>query len=174
MQAGSPAGLTGPLGDAAKRLASHARAANLVLFLGAGVSMGAGLQSWQALISELARKAERPIQGVERLGELDVRDQDLWGDDLEIIPMMRPPSGARPSVDDVAVAARSLDILLDQIALLATDVSTFLLDSTYESMLDEEERQLASDLRSAAKHARAGTGPVAMRLNHLFSQLGGQ
>ena len=61
-----------------KNLADHARDGNLVLFVGAGVSMGAGLSSWSELIEGLAaegRKAnDKPLDG-ERLLALDVRDQ---------------------------------------------------------------------------------------------------
>ena len=38
----------------AKRLAQHARESNLVLFLGAGVSMGCGLPNWDGLLNALA------------------------------------------------------------------------------------------------------------------------
>ncbi|MFT6397136.1 MAG: hypothetical protein ACJAYU_001882 [Bradymonadia bacterium] len=41
----------------AERLATHARAGNLVLFAGAGVSMAAGLPGWAELLIELAKEA---------------------------------------------------------------------------------------------------------------------
>ncbi len=37
-----------------KRLAQHARDGDLVLFLGAGVSMGCGLPNWDGLLNALA------------------------------------------------------------------------------------------------------------------------
>lgn len=40
----------------AERLAGHARRGNLVVFLGAGVSMGAGLPGWGDLLAALARE----------------------------------------------------------------------------------------------------------------------
>lgn len=45
------------LGDAARHLGAHARAGDLVLFIGAGVSMPAGLPSWTGLLDELAEAA---------------------------------------------------------------------------------------------------------------------
>lgn len=45
------------LEESASALAKHARAGQLVLFLGAGVGRGAGLPLWEELLDELARKA---------------------------------------------------------------------------------------------------------------------
>lgn len=60
----------------AARLAGLARADNLVLFLGAGVSAAAGLPAWQALIDRLAVElpdAQRPEDA--SLRSFDLRDQ---------------------------------------------------------------------------------------------------
>ncbi|MGE4428348.1 MAG: SIR2 family protein, partial [Solirubrobacteraceae bacterium] len=58
----------------ARRLAAHARAGRLVPFVGAGVSMGAGLPSWVGLLDELI--AEAGMEGDrEALGRLDLRDR---------------------------------------------------------------------------------------------------
>lgn len=46
--------LDGPMRSRAARLAEHARRGNLVLFLGAGASRGAGLPLWSQLLEELA------------------------------------------------------------------------------------------------------------------------
>ena len=58
-----------------ERLASEARAGNLVLFIGAGVSMGAGLLSWDGLIEQLRKESNSRDIDLDRFAKLDVRDQ---------------------------------------------------------------------------------------------------
>lgn len=58
----------------AKRLAAAVRRRDAVLFLGAGVSAGAGLPAWQGLLDSLAAELG-PGVPIERLRRLDVRDQ---------------------------------------------------------------------------------------------------
>jgi len=61
-------------GDAIKigmDLAEHARRGRLVLFVGAGVSAGAGLPQWTTLLERLAAKLDLPRQELESLGALD-------------------------------------------------------------------------------------------------------
>ena len=69
------AALLGPeLQERVVALAAHARAGRLVPFVGAGVSMGAGLPSWVGLLDELiadaGMEADRPA-----LDRLDLRDR---------------------------------------------------------------------------------------------------
>ncbi|KAI9031193.1 SIR2-like domain-containing protein [Hyaloraphidium curvatum] len=61
----------------AERLAGTAQRRDLVLFLGAGVSAGAGLPMWNALIEQLAAPLGMDASYRERLRALDVRDQAL-------------------------------------------------------------------------------------------------
>lgn len=61
--------------DAAAAIAQRARSGNLVLFIGAGVSAGAGLPTWQALLEDLAEKAGFGEQERAALSALDPRDQ---------------------------------------------------------------------------------------------------
>lgn len=57
----------------ARRLAKEANHSQLVLFLGAGVSAGAGLPVWEGLLSDIARIAG--FEDLKRLKKEDERDQ---------------------------------------------------------------------------------------------------
>jgi hypothetical protein len=57
----------------AQRLASEATHSQLVLFLGAGVSAGAGLPIWQGLLHDIAKLAG--LENLDRLDSEDERDQ---------------------------------------------------------------------------------------------------
>lgn len=63
------------LRDAVARLASLARADQLVLFVGGGVSMGAGLPSWSQLMDRLATEAGLPDDQRSSFAALDELDQ---------------------------------------------------------------------------------------------------
>lgn len=63
------------LESAATSLAEQARSGRLVLFLGAGVSAGAGLPTWQGLIDRLAAEAGLDAESLLRLRRMDLRDQ---------------------------------------------------------------------------------------------------
>ena len=71
-----PTDLTDTLRNDAQRLADHALRGELALFLGAGVSMAAGLPSWGRLINELATRAGMSTDERAALSELrSVLDQ---------------------------------------------------------------------------------------------------
>ena len=69
------ADLTPELLEAASALAGRARLTELVLFLGAGVSVGAGLPLWQKLIDDLASATGMSEPDLKRLRGFDRRDQ---------------------------------------------------------------------------------------------------
>lgn len=60
--------------DVARRLAERARNRNLVVFVGAGASIGAGLPSWKGLLQTLADTAELDPAEAKQLAALDARD----------------------------------------------------------------------------------------------------
>jgi hypothetical protein len=63
-----------PLGDPfalGQELAAYARRGRLVLFVGAGVSAGAGLPQWEALLEQLAARAGLSGHDLANLGHLD-------------------------------------------------------------------------------------------------------
>ena len=97
--------------------------------------------------------------------------EELWGDELDIVAIAPQPSKG-PSAADVSAAARDLDRFLDHVGLLAADVTSFLLDPTYASMLDDEERALSKELAEAAFLVKGGSGPIAKRLQEQFARLG--
>jgi hypothetical protein len=63
------------LAHAASAIAERARSGNLVLFIGAGVSAGAGLPTWQTLLDDLAQGAGFREEERVALRGLDPRDQ---------------------------------------------------------------------------------------------------
>lgn len=71
----SSAGLKPELVATAIRLAAEAKAGNLVVFVGAGVSATAGLPAWQSLLDDVAQRVGYTPAEIARLHELDVRDQ---------------------------------------------------------------------------------------------------
>ena len=68
--------------------------------------------------------------------------------------MLDRPSG-KPTARDFAIAGRQLDLVLDQICLASTDVSSFLLDPAYSEMLSEGEKQIANEIRSVLSAAES-------------------
>lgn len=67
--------LSQPLREAGDALASHAKAGNLVVFLGAGVSVAAGVPAWQQLLQQIGKDLGVPDADLEAMKHLDPRDQ---------------------------------------------------------------------------------------------------
>lgn len=67
-------GLSGDLRDVGRRLATRARTGRLVLFMGAGTGIGAGLPTWDELLRRLASRGRRSKADIRRLADLDARD----------------------------------------------------------------------------------------------------
>ncbi|KAA0098909.1 SIR2 family protein [Mycolicibacterium sp. P1-18] len=64
----------------------------------------------------------------------DQLEQELWADDLEVVPMLAIPYRE----DLLAEAARQLELFLDLVGYLSTTSAPFFLDSTYSSLSQEE------------------------------------
>lgn len=63
------------LHEEAQRLAGHAIENHLVLFIGAGISRGAGLPLWKDLLSHVAKESVTDNAATEELKTIDLRDQ---------------------------------------------------------------------------------------------------
>lgn len=107
------AALDAPLRREAKRLGDLAAGGQLVLFIGAGVSVGAGLPVWAEMLELLAEDAG--LTNVERqaLGSLDVRDRTRIIDARLALQQVRLGervadlfSGARPSLAHALLASQ--------------------------------------------------------------------
>jgi len=87
----------------------------------------------------------------------------LFEQDLNIVPVAEPD-------EDFDTAARRFEIFLDHLAYQAADVSPFLLDPTYSSMLDPAEQKEAELLLEVQEHLDAG--PIGMALRSVLSRFG--
>ena len=109
----------------------------------------------------LARGAGHGKLGTALLLESSPLLADLFDDDLHIESCSQP---APPDADRrlaVGEQVRRLELLLDRVALLACDASSYLLDPTYRSLLDTHEAELADCVGAAFALARSSSGPIA-------------
>ena len=65
-------------------------------------------------------------------------------------------------------ASRQLDIVLDRIGLLSADVTSFLLDDTYASMLDRHEETVRDDLLQLMGHLD-GSSPIDVQVREMLA-----
>ena len=99
--------------------------------------------------------------------------QELWGNDLNIVGIAkRPAPGTSEEEEDALIlkASRSLDIVLDRIALEAADVTAFLLDESYADMLDNEEQLLKKELLDLVGVLEAG-GPIGQQIRDMLASM---
>lgn len=88
----------------------------------------------------------------------DPLQEHLSGDVLHIVPMLdRAPDGRPLPIES---AARELDLVLDEIALRSADAAAFLLDQSYETLLESDELELRDALLAARRTAQLGTTPI--------------
>jgi hypothetical protein len=103
----------------------------------------------------------------------DRRLELLWGDVLHVVPMMEAsPSDA--TSEDARVAARQLDIVLDEVARRSADVTAFLLDPDYRSMLDPVEKRIARHLARMPALDDAQQSPLVDKVEKWLRDLGRQ
>jgi len=95
--------------------------------------------------------------------------EELWGRDLDIVPVAAALTGSTNDMSS-GTASRQLDIVLDQIDARAADVTPFLLDDTYDSMLDPTERAVKSSVQ-ALDAALKGSGPVGEQIADMIQRL---
>jgi hypothetical protein len=110
---------------------------------------------------------------VEQLGTALVLFDDpllaeLWREDLRVVAVSDGPPRTDPT--GMAVAQRCVDLVLDRLAYEAADVSAFLLDPTYASMLDEVETELAQRLSRVADFTANRSGPAVEQATRLLGE----
>lgn len=122
------------------------------------------------------RIARRGVADVDALGTLGtvltLFDDDLFATlwpDLDVVAIA-PQPGDAPTDAQVAAAARLLQIFCDRVAFEASDLDAYLLDPTYEELLDEEERSLAMALNKLDVDPRTSSGA---RVQRLLGEFGG-
>ena len=128
----------GRLMERAERLADYARSGNLVLFLGAGVSAGAGLPTWRDL---LTTTAERLGLTGEQCRQLDRRDPR---DAAAILAAQPNGDRFRSTVCDVIGSAQRYSLVHGLLASLPTcEAVTTNYDTLFEVAAVTDGRQLA-------------------------------
>jgi hypothetical protein len=173
----------------ARELALRARDDRLVLFMGAGVGIGAGLPSWGVLLKLLAGDVDMSGVDREQLDKLDVRDaagvlgRRPGGDRFATALTPVPGELVHEVWDDVSFVStahdgthdpRRLAILLDLVSALAVAPAAHLLDRSYLAMFSEEERVLREHLLSLWRLLESGTlpEPVADAVREALARVG--
>lgn len=113
--------------EAAPRLARLARAQRLVLFLGAGASIGAGLPSWSELLARLAERAGLNTVQQDELGHLEHRDAGRLLD-----MKLKDRGGLTAAVIEEASADRSSIVHQLAASLPVTEAVTTNYDTLFE------------------------------------------
>jgi len=136
---------------ASDRLAATAADGELVLFLGAGVSMGAGLPSWGGLLGELAREAGMTADEIAGLGRLSALDQARL---IELRLERRGPAlgSGRPLGQAIAAALRACPGYPLAHALLAALPVDEVVTTNYDELFERASRAIGKDV-SVLPHA---------------------
>lgn len=117
-------------------LASHAKAGGLVVFMGAGVSVAAGVPAWRQLLEQIGRELGTSPTELEAMSNLDPRDQAT-------VLKQQHPDGFAGAVQK-AVAAERPSLLHGLLASLPVkEFVTTNFDELFESAATTANRQLA-------------------------------
>jgi hypothetical protein len=134
-------------------------------------------EDFHELIYEV-RQARNPAAGAPRkVGTVltlfkDPLADELWQGELEVVPMLDElkPSARRQLSRTRSDAGRTLEVFLDILAYRSATNAAFLLDDTYEELLDDRERQLRQLLLALANSpaiAAEAAGPVKELLTNM-------
>ena len=87
----------------------------------------------------------------------------LWGETLDVVALHH---------DDASVGGRNLEIVMDLVAFESADVSAFLLDRTYSSLLTHDEVVLRDRIYGTVESA-GSAGPVGAQVLSMLRSLTG-
>lgn len=157
-QRGASRGDWPELGDglwaASERLSALAREGVLTLFLGAGVSMGAGLPNWGGLLARLAVEAGMSAEEVAGLRRLHALDQARLIE-LRMERAGRAPGEARPLGVSIAKAFRATFGYPMTHALLSALPVTEVVTTNYDELFERASRAIGRKV-SVLPHAPMG------------------
>lgn len=109
--------------------------------------------------------------GTEKVGTVlslftDPGRQRLWSDDLHFLPLI----GSRYADDMIPIAARELEIFLDDLGVASCDEASYVLDPRYADLLTEADRALTPAVADLAE--LAGTHPSTPAWTKVAAMLG--
>ncbi|MBM7245177.1 SIR2 family protein [Rhodococcus fascians] len=127
-----------PLGSIVQSLMSTGH----LVVIGASMTDDNVLRLAHEVLAMNARYDQERVLGTVITLRPDAIRSALWKGDFDFIPASRAPTDR--------IAARDLEILLDRIAMHASEQSRYLLDPRYAELLAENEQRLARTLRDVA------------------------
>jgi len=142
----------------AQSLADAAIDNHLVLFIGAGVSAGAGLPTWNDLLTDVARDAYVEADVVDLLSKKDLRDQATL---LE----RKLRSNGRHLRDEVAAKLRHIDRYSLQHGLLASLPSKEAVTTNFDGLFELASRVDGLDVAVLPEDPRKTNGQWLLKLH---------
>lgn len=147
----------GRLATYAQHLAQLAIDDRLVLFIGAGVSAGAGLHTWKNLLAEVATRAGVDSGYLKLLEDHDLRD---WATLID--RKMGPERDIRQSVAEVLVSVERYSL---QHALLASLPSTEAVTTNFDQLFERASRVADRDLAILPTHPQTSSTAWLLKLH---------